>query len=379
MTAVSISQDGNRLELSYADQRIWIEVEGIEVPPLRDFSFAVWMLLPLAMQHRQPLHLAAAIDRRVLENARKLMQVWEMWLPETFRAVEVSADTEPPDPIRAERTDARLFFYSGGVDSTHMLLQPGVLTSGSHVVTIHGIDYKPDAHQAFADFMTKTTPLTEGLGLRRIIVRTNFAQVTRNLTINHGFCLAGTGFLFRELFASCHLAHDFTHAQSMMDSPWGTNYVTNAYFEGTDYKLHSMDPDISRTQKVGFLATQPEALGSITFCANSATRPENCGRCDKCVRTKAMFIVEHGSFPPIFLDNGFDNKHSRSLNINSRNEIAFLTELLARAREKGNQDRLLDLPDRYERAVTRLRGSKLRKRLARVTEKLRKKSIWLSS
>lgn len=114
MTAASISQDGNRLELSYADKHIWIEVEGIELPPLRDFSFAVWMLLPIAMQHRQPLHVAAAVDRRVLENARKLMQVWEMWLPETFRSVVLSADVELPDPIRAERTDARLFFYSGG-------------------------------------------------------------------------------------------------------------------------------------------------------------------------------------------------------------------------------------------------------------------------
>lgn len=246
-------------------------------------------------------------------------------------------------------------------------------------MTIHGIDYKPDAHQAFADFMTKTTPLTEGLGLQRIIVRTNLGQVTRNLALNHGFCLAGAGFLFRELFASCHLAHDFTHAQSMLAFPWGTNYVTNAYFEGTDYKLHSMDPDISRTQKVGFLATKPEVLETITFCINPKTRPKNCGRCDKCVRTKAMFIVEHGSFPPIFQDNGFDRHHARSLDVNSRKEIAFFTELFARARAKGNQDRLLDLPDRYERAVTRLRGSKLRKRLERVAEKLRKKSIWLSN
>jgi 7-cyano-7-deazaguanine synthase in queuosine biosynthesis len=335
------------------------------------------MLLPIAMQRRQSLHIAAAVDSQVLENARKLMQVWEIWLPETFRSVDLSADAEPPDPIRADRTDARLFFYSGGVDSTHMLVQPGVLTAGSHAVTIHGIDYKPDAHQAFADFMTKTTPLTERLALRRIIVRTNLGQITRNLALNHGFCLAGTGFLFRELFTSCHLAHDYTHAQSMLAFPWGTNYVTNAYFRGTDYKLTSMDADISRTQKVGFLATKPELLETITFCVNPSTRPENCGRCDKCVRTKAMFIVEHGSVPPIFMDSHFERHHTRSLNFNSRKEVAFFTELFARARAKGNQDQLLDLPHRYEVAVTRLRGSRLQSRVERVAEKLRKKSIWL--
>ena len=43
----SVKQNGNRVEIYGGSQTIFFEVEGASLPPLHDFSFAVWTSCPL--------------------------------------------------------------------------------------------------------------------------------------------------------------------------------------------------------------------------------------------------------------------------------------------------------------------------------------------
>lgn len=374
MGELVVKQDGNRIDLSFAGHDIWIEVSGIELPVLQDYSFAAWMLLPLAMQKNEPLHIKHPVDPLVIENAVKLGRVWEMWTPESFRAVSLTAETGLAN-VREVDTDARLFLYSGGVDSSYMLLQPETITPGSYALTIHGLDYKPANESGFKKLIEKTDPLLHRLGLKRIVVKTNLGRVVKNLALNHGFCLAGVGFLFRHMFSSVCLATDFDRVQSMLSFPWGTNFLTNDFFSGSDFKLLSMNSDVTRTVKVAYLAKDLDACNSIAFCTDTKYRPENCGQCNKCIRTKAMFLIENGSLPPIFKCGDFDKRHVSSLSLSKRSEMAFFSELLSRAKDLGVEGRLLGIQNKYDKSVKRLRRipkNVIQKRLG----KLRIKLIW---
>jgi hypothetical protein len=372
-----VQQNGNRIDISYAGYDVWIEVSGVDLPVLDDYSFAVWMLLPLAMRLRLPINVVGAVDKVVLDNARELAKIWELWAPEQFRSIPISAEIQRSN-VRKSSSDAKLFLYSGGVDSTYMLLQPGVITSGSHALTVHGLDYKLKDEVGFSSLIDKTTPLLQRLGLKRIVLKTNLASVVKNLSLNHGFCLAGCGFIFRDIFSSVNIAADYNIAQEMLAFPWGTNHVTNPLFSGSNYRLGTMNGDVSRTEKIAFLGGDANACNSITFCGKWEHRPDNCGRCDKCIRTKAMFLVEKGEVPQIFKCNLFDKRHVNSIDLSTRKELAFISELITRARKNGVLNRLFGLDQRYERAIRTLSLDK-KSRLSKLYKKIKHKLLWLGA
>jgi hypothetical protein len=378
---LNITQSGNRLDISFAQYDVWIEVSGFDLPPLEEYSFALLFLLPIAMREGISIECPYPVDPVALGNVRKLAEIWQMWVPEKYRSIEIIATGSASASQNRER-NAQLFLYSGGVDSTFMLLQPGVVSQGDKVLTLFGFDYKPNNEAGFHKLIQKTDPLLVRLDLQRIVLKTNLGRITKDFGLTHGFYLAGSAFLFRQDFNYAFLATDFNIAQEMLVFPWGTNHVTNPLFAGSDFKLVSMNQEMSRTQKVAQLSHDLDACHCMTFCGDAHHKPDNCGRCGKCVRTKAMFLLESESLPDIFICNEFDSRHARSIDLYHRSELAFCAEMIKVAKEKNVLERLLEIPQRYEEAVLKLSlqdsglGTKVMRKFLKIRNKWRRKLIW---
>jgi hypothetical protein len=69
--------------------------------------------------------------------------------------------------------------------------------------------------------------------------------------------------------------------------------------------MEAANLDIMRGEKMHLIHGSMEALSSLTFCVDYRARPNNCGRCSKCVRTKAMLLPSVGVVPDVFLDKAF--------------------------------------------------------------------------
>ena len=69
-------------------------VKGIELPPGADASFAVWALLPTAMEGGFNLQVSRPINPVVAANAKALTRIWEMWVPSWYRSISVSGTGE---------------------------------------------------------------------------------------------------------------------------------------------------------------------------------------------------------------------------------------------------------------------------------------------
>ena len=169
--AFDVSQTGNSFKIEGSGIRIDYEVEGMEMPRGSDASFAVWALLPRAMEGGFDLQIHQPVDPVLATNAERLSRIWEMWVPRRYRSVKVSHKGEwsRNRPSRLPQVD----LYSGGVDSTFSILQLADPNKRGYALTVDGLDYRDHWAERFSQLIAKTDPLLERLNYQRIIVRTN--------------------------------------------------------------------------------------------------------------------------------------------------------------------------------------------------------------
>jgi hypothetical protein len=92
----------------------------------------------------------------------------------------------------------------------------------------------------------------------------------------------------------------------------------------------------------------------LTFCVDYKSRPENCGACTKCQRTKLMFLARTGTVPDIFMDKSIPFDWLRALQFEkSERQGIYLFDIINVATEFGNCDLLPDF-DRNSKRLIRL-------------------------
>ncbi|RIA00708.1 hypothetical protein D1122_03405 [Cereibacter sphaeroides] len=349
MTTLKISQTGNRIELSGGNRSISYAIAGVDLPELTDMSFAVWHMLPLAMKSGTDLHVDGPVDPLTCENAERMARTWELWRPQDFGAVKVTA---LPGGSRRTGRGEDLVMFSGGVDSTYMLLERGRRPEPAAALTVQGMEYGHGADAQFQRSLRHSQPLLDALNYRRITVTSDLRQSVKGYH-TYASVIAGYAFLFGDLFKAGLFAADLSWEQDLLLFPWSLNHVTNRYFISGDFACRALNDDVTRAQKVEAIAGSPVALSSVSFCIDKSIRPQNCGRCRKCVRTKAMFAGLTGAVPEgVFLDPG-PPRITRADMLGD--ERAFIFDLYQRIRERGRLDAVPGLQEAVDGFLARSR------------------------
>ena len=339
---VSVQQTANRIEAHGSEEVISFDFINITLPPLRDYTFAAWLFLPWAMVKGENIEIDGPVDPIAAENIRRFSSAWELWDPRKYHTVIASGTHEPP-PVNKKRRE-EFVFYSGGLDSTDMLLQLGKRQEKTVALTVQGFDYSPTAEDQFADLRNKVTPLLNHLNYEHVFVR-----VSKICGALHSWALqlAGVGFLFSETFERGIFAADYNWEQDMLAFPWGLNHVTNRYMTGRDFGIYPQCEDSTRTMKAENVARDPLGLQAASFCKRRELRPANCGTCSKCIRTKAMFAVTLGKQPDIFLDADFGPDFLDQIDLDDRKEQAFFIDLCQIAIQRGTLQSIEGLAEKY--------------------------------
>jgi hypothetical protein len=190
--AFDIAQDGNEIAARGDGIEVNFAVEGIDLPPKADANFAVWGLLPLAMEDGFNLHINRPIDPLVAANAERVSEIWETWVPNRYRSIKVSGEGGwSRGPSKRQN---RVQLFSGGIDSTYSVWKN---RDSGYVATVCGVDKTDESN--IGQLVAKTEPLIEALNYRRIVIRTNAQREPSAIT--HAFTLAGSLFLLSDLFA----------------------------------------------------------------------------------------------------------------------------------------------------------------------------------
>lgn len=365
--------DGPLVRVSSDLFEINISVEGKATAQPRTRNFALWLSLPIAMAAARDLHISGSVSPAALANAQALVDIWSRWLPALFHPIRISA-AEIICPGNDPSFGHDLMLYSGGVDSTYSLLKNYINTSTPvSLLTIHGMDYQTTDQNRFEKLKNKIKPLTTQIRGKHYFIKSNAADVMSKFGINggigHGFHLFGNLFLFEDDYTCGAIAADCTPTLDFIISPWGTNHLTNPMFSSERFHIKTLDSDIDRAEKVGKLLAldgKEHALAALTFCKNRQSRPENCGMCSKCIRTKAMFYTETGAIPDIFAERSFKPTDLAEIDLSRRGERALVLDLLASARRNDKAREF----EWLEKQIKRKPKPKSKPRLKKLLKKL---------
>jgi hypothetical protein len=318
---------------------LFYEISGdVLPPPLEVHDFALVAALFAAMREGCPVHVDGPVTETLLRNLEEFQEAWSLWRP-GFRRVAITAG----QMVSVQEPAARrgVFAVSGGVDGTFALLRHHGGHAGLRTVSpvcamvVHGFDIPLRERDAFEHAHRGISDGTSALGIPLATVRTNWREVlSRQWTMEYHLALAACLFQFRGLanVGVSGACEDYGH----LVLPWGSNPVTDPLLAGGGFNFHSEGGGFTRTERVRLICDYPEVAAKLRVCWQGPLTGANCGRCEKCVRTKLNFMANRRD--PLC----FDGKatHAQILGIASQNrlQLSFLQEIRDGARRNGVTD-----------------------------------------
>jgi hypothetical protein len=255
-------------------------------------EFAVLAALPMAMRLGRPIRLAGAAERAFLANMEEMQQAWTRWRPDLFKPVpiEVSEETAP----RLSTGRRAVTTFSGGLDSVFALHahKRGLLGRRTldieGAVLIQGFDLPLDEERRFETARRSAKAILDHYDVPLTIVRTDWARIASPWGQTHMMGMGSILHQFAGAFDGGMIAADTTYDGEVPG--WGSNSITNAMLGAASFPLVFTGSGWSRSDKAAILAGERPVLEHLRCCAKN---PEggNCGKCEKCIRTKFNFLV----------------------------------------------------------------------------------------
>ena len=141
-----------------------------------------------------------------------------------------------------------------------------------------------------------------------------------------------------------------------MVTAWGSTPVSDPLLGGGEFEVIHDGSSHSRCEKVAAIAAWPAGLAGLRVCWQGACKDRNCGRCEKCLRTKLNFLASGLQVPSSFEDLAVDPSDVRRVRIRSDALRADWAQILHHAEGLGLQapwmEAVADVIRRRDRAVT---------------------------
>jgi hypothetical protein len=237
----------------------------------------------------------------LVEGLRTAHAWWASWggMPRPAPNIETGGGARFRGPDARRRA---VSFLSGGVDGLHMLMRNRQLYRRDDpayirdVLFIHGFDIGKRARdseiQRYQEALRRLAPVAVEMGVRVLPCRTNLRHLPSKpdfWTYRHnGAALAAVGhaalpspaFLF--IAASHHLSKPV---------PMGSHPSVDHLLSSQSIQVIHDGSRFTRLEKVRELANWPTGLAALRVCPESPGGKINCGRCEKCLRTRLELLA----------------------------------------------------------------------------------------
>ncbi|RJF90669.1 hypothetical protein D3876_10670 [Sphingomonas cavernae] len=286
---------------------IWWDIEGPEnvLPgPLVRHDVAATALIFKAMETGRNLHIEGPVSRSLLAALEELVVCWVLWRPDLYAPVSVSADTELDDAPSVSHPQTAISACSGGVDGSFTIWRHFKARANRSsrklgaALFVHGLDI-PLARQAeFDDAFASAADTLRSIDLPLVKMRTNWRELgSRTWQMDFGAGLSSCLRQWQGTYDSALIGSGEDYAHLVF--PWGSNPITFAMLSSPEFEVVWDGGGFGRTAKLEAISDWPEALSNLRVCWQNASESANCGRCEKCVRTKLNFRALGLDLPPL--------------------------------------------------------------------------------
>ena len=290
----TVEGGAHRVRALVDGEPLWFESADVALHPSPE-AFASAMLIP-AIARGETLTVEESLSATWLSNVSELFPVFREW----WDYAEL-----PPQPagVRSSevaRSNSTALCFSGGVDSFYTLLRSGHTIN--HLVFVIGFDMKLDDLTRFEAFEPSLRAAAAATGAKPVVIRSNirehpaFAPVSWERT--HGGAMAAIGHLLSGEVGRLLVSSSRVYADN---TPWGSSWRTDKFWSSERLEVVHAGAELHRSDKLREIIGEPLVRQHLRVCWENRSPSGNCGRCEKCVRTR-LALLEVGELAnfPIF-------------------------------------------------------------------------------
>ncbi len=260
----------------------------------------VYAFIFLMMQEGGTFEIEGNVSKSVIDNIIMFARIWHLWRPDDYKKIEIIAN-EVKDDYRPENKKMMTAF-SGGLDAAYTTykykknLDKNFKYNLDRAVMIFGADIPITEKETFNIAFSKAKKMTDDLDVELIPVETNFRLYKSNWEHCFGVVVVATlNFFSKKYFygaAADNSIKDFI-------IPWGMNPVTDRYLSSDTFHFIADGYIHSRMDRANIIKNWKAGIENLRVCwQNKENLSQNCGHCEKCIRTKLNFLATGISFFP---------------------------------------------------------------------------------
>ena len=280
-----------------------------EVPPEFEDSlvanpdaFLVGAVLPAARNGERRVAVDGEVCPRVANGVVDALHWLAHWWGPSWRKLQVEAKPRP-QPLARQGGRRTALFLSGGVDSMAALRLNRLRVPRTHPASIadgilvRGFSKRDDLN--FAPALEGGRAVAEDTGITLVPVATNVRMLDRDSDFwvwqFHSAALCSAAHVLVDRISTIHLASSYDVPNV---EPVGSHPVLDPNYASYELAVLHDGVQLSRMAKTKIVAEWPAGLANLRVCT---ARPEigarNCGRCEKCVRTRLQLLALGAAVP----------------------------------------------------------------------------------
>ena len=305
-----ITEQGDQIQVS---ARVEINSSSTEFPETLWFSFAdryrhqvtdhlngfAVALVPLAMTLGENLQVEGVLSPRLLRGLEEYQRIQCTWEPTRFKPIEIEPDTVQPTNRNHTETGVGCTF-SGGVDSAFTLWRHLPQNERnhryriSHCLMINGFDCDSDLDNtgSFARIQQAYEPMMKRLGVDLVVCRTNYMAFSDPRILKHSFgaMVTSPALILERLFSCFFIASSYRFDDFLRD---GSHLLLDHLIATESMETVHDSSHLRRPEKTKVISQWSETYSTLRVCFNNTgfreetQSIENCGICEKCIRTMA--------------------------------------------------------------------------------------------
>lgn len=232
------------------------------------------------------------VSKSVLANMTMFCRIWNIWCPDKYKPITITAQ-EIADDYRPNNK-RMITAFSGGLDAAYTTykyaknLDKDFTYQVDKSVMLFGADIPLSEREQFETAFNNAKKMTSDLGVELIPVETNYREGTKDWSYKFGSVILATLEFFSRTYFYGAASDDSVHHYAL---PWGMNPITDQYLTSDTFRFISDGHEHSRTERAAFIKDWKVGLENLRVCWRNDDKSKNCGKCEKCVRTKLNFMA----------------------------------------------------------------------------------------
>ena len=262
---------------------VFFESDDAELVPSVE-AFASVFLIP-ALEQGVRLSLDTPPSATWLANAHRLVELFRTWWgyvgPDPLAGIASRPDVGFPRPEGGQ-------CFSGGIDSFFTLFRSP--HRRDVLVFVHGFDVALSDERRVRACEHSLRAVAAATGRRSVLVRTSVRRHPHLRAVSwereHGAVLAAAGHVLSGTIGSLVIPASWSYAWR---KPWGSHWDSDPLWSSDRLGVVHDDAGLERWDKVPWIADEPLVREHLRVCWENLEPTGNCGRCEKCIRTRVLF------------------------------------------------------------------------------------------